>query len=94
MAFYDICHLMAELFIHSIVFRLTLLKLLLLTDPSLGTLVPDHLCALPVKMLALTHYQFTWPNDFLCWVSCGDTPVPYSRPLWGCCHWGCLFFGT
>lgn len=46
MAFY-ICHLMAELFIHTIVFFLTLLKLLLLTDPSLGTPVPDHLCALP-----------------------------------------------
>lgn len=65
MAFYDICHLMAELFIHSTGFFLSLLKLLLLIDPSRGTLVPDHLCALPVKMLAWTHYQFTWPDDFL-----------------------------
>lgn len=94
MTFFDTCHLMAELFIHSIVFFLILLKLLLLTDLSLGTLVPDHLCALPMKMLVWTHYQFTWPNDFLSWVSCSDTPVLYSRPHWGCCHLGCLFFGT
>lgn len=89
-AFYDICHPLAELFIHSIGFFLSLLKLLLLTDPSLGTLVPDHLCALPVKMQAWTHYQFTWPDDFLSWLSCSDTPVPYSRPHWGCCHFGLL----
>lgn len=93
LAFYT-CHLMAELFMHSIVFFLTLLKLLLLTDPSLGPLVPDHLCALPVKMLPWAHYQFTWPNDFLSWVPCSDTPVLHSRPHWGCCHLGCLFLGT
>lgn len=75
-------------------FFLTLLKLLLLTDLSFGTLLPGHLCYLPVKRLAWTHYQFTWPNHFLSCVSCGDTPVPYSRPHWGCCHLGCLFFVT
>lgn len=49
---------------HSVSF-LRSLKLLLLTDLSLGTLVPDHLCALPGKVLGWTHCQLMWPYDFL-----------------------------
>lgn len=49
----------------TVVSFLSLLKLLLLTDLSLGTLVSDHLCALPVKTLGWAHYQCTGPNDFL-----------------------------
>lgn len=70
--FYHICHPMAELFIHGIRLIdscffsiLGFLKLLLLTDLSLGTLASDHLCALPVKMLGWIHYPFTRPNEFL-----------------------------
>lgn len=49
----------------AVVSLLSLLKLLLLTELSSGTLVSDHLCALPVMLLGWTHYRFTWPHDFL-----------------------------